>query len=224
MTPSKEPGIVLRVTPLRETDLLVRILTQHRGKISAVAKGARRSKRRFMGGLDIFDCGVFECATPKRDDSLLALNGLDGREMWLNLRQDFTRLTLASLCLEITDDFAPEADRDGSKLFGPLYLCLRNIDREDSPWLQSAAVVYYLLVALRCAGLDPLADEQRHNLEIDSWLTDMLSRRVAYVPAQRELLRDALSLLLSQTEHALGRTIRTRKEVMIRVQHLLSAA
>ncbi|MCA9684374.1 MAG: DNA repair protein RecO, partial [Myxococcales bacterium] len=45
------PAVVLRTRPLREADLVVILLTPGRGKLDCVARGARRSRKRFPGGL-----------------------------------------------------------------------------------------------------------------------------------------------------------------------------
>jgi DNA repair protein RecO (recombination protein O) len=45
------PAVVLRTRELRESDLIVVLLTPGRGKVDCLARGARRSRRRFPGGL-----------------------------------------------------------------------------------------------------------------------------------------------------------------------------
>lgn len=45
------PAVVLRTRELRESDLIVVALTPGRGKLDCVARGARKSRRRFPGGL-----------------------------------------------------------------------------------------------------------------------------------------------------------------------------
>jgi DNA repair protein RecO (recombination protein O) len=47
-------GLILRTRPLTETSLIVQWLTRDLGRISTVAKGARRSKSPFRGKLDLF--------------------------------------------------------------------------------------------------------------------------------------------------------------------------
>jgi DNA repair protein RecO (recombination protein O) len=47
-------GLVLRTRPLTETSLIVNWLTLEFGRISTVAKGARRTKSSFRGKLDLF--------------------------------------------------------------------------------------------------------------------------------------------------------------------------
>lgn len=45
------PAVVLRTRTLREADLIVVLLTPGHGKIDCIARGARRSRKRFPGGL-----------------------------------------------------------------------------------------------------------------------------------------------------------------------------
>ena len=47
-------GIILRTRPLTETSVIVNWLTPDFGRISTVAKGARRPKSQFAGKLDLF--------------------------------------------------------------------------------------------------------------------------------------------------------------------------
>ena len=53
MSLEKSQAIVLRTVPWSETSLIVTLLTRDYGKISAVAKGARRLKGPFEGSLDL---------------------------------------------------------------------------------------------------------------------------------------------------------------------------
>jgi DNA repair protein RecO (recombination protein O) len=51
MSEALTPAVVLRTRELRESDLIVVLLTPGRGKVDCLARGARRSRRRFPGGL-----------------------------------------------------------------------------------------------------------------------------------------------------------------------------
>ena len=50
----RSSGIILRTHPLTETSLIVNWLTSDLGRISTVAKGARRPKSPFSGKLDLY--------------------------------------------------------------------------------------------------------------------------------------------------------------------------
>lgn len=47
-------ALVLRRTPYREADLVVTLFTESLGQVSALARAARKSQRRFAGGLEPF--------------------------------------------------------------------------------------------------------------------------------------------------------------------------
>ncbi len=48
------PALVLRRTPYREADLVVSLFTEQLGQVSALARSAKRSQRRFGGSLEPF--------------------------------------------------------------------------------------------------------------------------------------------------------------------------
>lgn len=54
MTPEISEAFLLRATPYGEADLVAVLLTRRWGRIAALAKGARKSRRRFGGALDYF--------------------------------------------------------------------------------------------------------------------------------------------------------------------------
>jgi DNA repair protein RecO (recombination protein O) len=61
-------GLVLRLYPLTETSLIVHWLTQTVGRLSTVAKGARRAKSPFHGKLDLFYLAELSFSRSRRSD------------------------------------------------------------------------------------------------------------------------------------------------------------
>ena len=59
-------GLILRTRPLTETSLIVNWLTPDAGRIATVAKGARRTKSPFLGGLDLFYLADFSFSRSRR--------------------------------------------------------------------------------------------------------------------------------------------------------------
>lgn len=70
-TPLHLEGIILRSYPFGESDAIYRILTPTHGKISAIAKGVKRSKRRFASPPEPFDCGRMELVKGRGELPLL---------------------------------------------------------------------------------------------------------------------------------------------------------
>src|SRR5438445_6488303 len=90
-------GLILRTYPLTETSLIVHWLTPDAGRISTVAKGARRPKSPFRGKLDLFYLADFSFTRSRRSD-LHALREVSLRERHGILRQDLGYLQQASYC------------------------------------------------------------------------------------------------------------------------------
>lgn len=61
-------GLVLRTRPFTETSLIVNWLTLEIGRVSTVAKGARRTKSPFRGKLDLFYEGEFSFQRSRRSE------------------------------------------------------------------------------------------------------------------------------------------------------------
>lgn len=54
MTPIRTKAIVLRRTNYGEADRILQLLTPEHGKLSVIAKGARREKSKLAGGIELF--------------------------------------------------------------------------------------------------------------------------------------------------------------------------
>lgn len=99
-------GVVLKTTPLRESDLLVSLYTDTHGRVSAVARGARRSKVRFAGTLSVLVLGRYQLGRPPRGD----LWNLEGGEMvreWVHLASDVVAVAHASYMTELVGAIVP---------------------------------------------------------------------------------------------------------------------
>ena len=93
-------GVILRTRPLTETSLIVLWLTREFGRISTVAKGARRSKSPFAGKLDLFYLADFSFSRSRRSE-LHALREVSLRQTRRALRTDLDRLRQAAYCAEL---------------------------------------------------------------------------------------------------------------------------
>jgi len=103
------PALVLRVSDFGESDRIVTLLTEHHGKVSALARGAKASRRRFGAALGLFGCG--EAVLRERRD-LWLLDELHSHRGFVRLGQELGRFSHASyaceLCLHLCPANAPE--------------------------------------------------------------------------------------------------------------------
>ena len=101
-----ELGVVLRTTPLRESDLLVVLLTEHHGRITAVARGGRKSQRRFAGALQLLVLGRYQLGRPPRGE-LWNLESADVVREWNVLASDVVAVAHASYIAELAGALMP---------------------------------------------------------------------------------------------------------------------
>ncbi len=95
-------GLILRTRPLTETSLIVHWLTPALGRLSTVAKGARRPKSAFRGKLDLFYLADFSFVRSRRSE-LHTLREVNLKETYRGLRQDLSALQQASYCTALIE-------------------------------------------------------------------------------------------------------------------------
>lgn len=97
-------AIVLRVTDYGESDRIVTLLTERHGKVSALARGAKKSRKRFGAALGLFGCG--EAALRERSD-LWILEELHAQRGFLRLGQELGRFGHACYVCELCQQLCP---------------------------------------------------------------------------------------------------------------------
>lgn len=93
-------GLILRTRPFTETSLIVEWLTPEAGRISTIAKGARRAKSPLRGKLDLFYEAEFSFTRSRRSE-LHTLSEVILRETHPSLRRELAYVRQASYCAEL---------------------------------------------------------------------------------------------------------------------------
>ena len=146
-------GVVLKTTPLRESDLLVSLYTQERGRIAAVARGARKSQRRFAGALQLLVLGRYTLGRPPRGE-LWSLNTADVEREWTQLASDVVAVAHASYAAELVGALLPPEAPDPHAL--ELVVAIWDSLAEGGP--SPAALRALELALLELAGHAPALD------------------------------------------------------------------
>jgi DNA repair protein RecO (recombination protein O) len=104
----KLTAVVLGTVDYGESDRVVVLLTRERGKLSAFARGARASRKRFGGALQPFT--LLDAEVRERAGSdLLGLDAVDVVQAFGGIRTDLARIACAGYACEL----ARELVRDG---------------------------------------------------------------------------------------------------------------
>lgn len=143
-------GIILRTRPLTETSLIVNWLTPEFGRISTVAKGARRPKSPFAGKLDLCYRADFSFTRSRRSD-LHALREISLRETHVKLREELAALQQAGYCAALIEQ-TTEADTALPEIYALFNgLVGHLVDQPPRP----RTVFAFELKLLRLLGLAP---------------------------------------------------------------------
>ena len=141
-------GIVLSRTNYGEADRILRVLTPDRGKISVIAKGARRIKSRAGGHLELFGEVTLFLATGRNLDVVT-----QARLKWYphSLTDNFTRLNLTFLIAQATDRMTEE----GPATQGLYWTFLEALHAVDEGASGPLPELWYKLRLLALTGFQP---------------------------------------------------------------------
>lgn len=142
-------GLVLRETVTRDADKILTVLTPDRGRLSVIARGARRKGSRVAAACQLL---AYSEMTLYEKGRWTMLDAADTIELFDGLRQDLTALSLAAYFAELT-----EAVSDGSGDVLPLLLnALYALSALKKPPQLVMPAFQFRLMAL--AGYEPMAD------------------------------------------------------------------
>lgn len=146
-------ALILKIVEFGESDRIVHLLVPERGRLTAIAKGARRSRKRFPGTLDLFN-HLWVQAERRRSLGMARLDHARLIRTFHALRTDPTRYALGCYLLELLGRLAPEegtrADTRG--MFGFALAALATLD-EERPDLRLRTLLE--LRGLDAVGLRP---------------------------------------------------------------------
>ena len=143
-------ALVLEVTDHGESDLIVTFFGRADGRFSAIAKGAKRSKKRFVNKLELFTF-LHISYTKKTTNSLALLTEAEIYSSFLNLRRNVGLYTAASVIREFMLMGLKDGDVD-EKVF---QLCLWGLHGLDSGAPPPSVLALFLVRFFDHAGYRP---------------------------------------------------------------------
>ncbi len=125
-------ALVLRAVDFGESDRIVHLLTPLTGRLTVIAKGARRSRRRFPGTLDFFN-ELRVQVDRRRPGAMARLDEARLLRSFVGIRRSSRRFALACYLLEMLDRLAPEggAGPDLRALFDYAVSALEVIESQE---------------------------------------------------------------------------------------------
>jgi DNA repair protein RecO (recombination protein O) len=147
-------AIVLRSWPFGESDKIVCFLTENHGKVTGIAKGAKRSKRRFMNSLEPFSSVTLRFQD-RPHGNLTFIVAADLARSFKQLTASLEKIAFASYMVEITGGLIGEREENPS-VFQHLKDGLGYLDENDT---SLKFLTIFELKLLRLTGYRPLLNE-----------------------------------------------------------------
>lgn len=150
------PAIVLRSWPFGESDKIVSFLTEHHGKVTGLAKGAKRSRKRFVNTLELFS--LVNLRFQDRPHGALAfIHACDLIRPFRGIATSLENIAHASYLVEVTDGLVGERE-ENQPIFAHLKEGLSLIEETGSSF---AFLTFFELKMLKLSGYQPMLERCR---------------------------------------------------------------
>ncbi|GCE14075.1 DNA repair protein RecO [Tengunoibacter tsumagoiensis] len=163
-------AVVLKHTDLGEADRILTLLTPYKGKIRAVAKGARRPISRKAGHLELLCHSQLQLALGRNLD---IITQAQASENYFQLRSNLWYMTCGFYLAELIERFI-EDDTPHPEVYHLLLLALRELETEASSEQQK-----------RIGGLALDGREQMHSFLLLRYFEVYLLSHIGYAPVLR---------------------------------------
>ena len=141
MTLHSTCGIILKISEHGESDKLVTFYSDDLGRVTGIAKGAKRSKQRFVNKLEEFTHLQLIYRPPRCLTGLLFISEAELLSAHLPIRKDYRRYACAMYISELMLRFTRDNDPD-PRLYALLKWALASLDFDEPP--QKIAALYHL--------------------------------------------------------------------------------
>lgn len=147
------PAIVLRTRPFGESDKIVSFFTENFGKLTGIAKGAMRSRKRFMNSLEPFALVNLRFQDPPHSN-LVFIQSTDLVSNFGQLLTSLERISYASYLVDITDGLIGEREENPTA-FQHLMRGLSFVEKNET---SLHFLTSFELKLLRLVGYQPFLD------------------------------------------------------------------
>jgi DNA repair protein RecO (recombination protein O) len=144
----RNEAVVLKRHDFGEADRILVLFTRQRGKLRAIAKGARRTTSRLAGHIELFTRVELQLA---RGRELDIITQAETRDAFRGLREDLTRTSHAYLVAELADGLTEDL-AEQPELFELLVQTFAALETAPDPGL---VVAHYHVHLLGIVGFRP---------------------------------------------------------------------
>ncbi len=148
--PVESAAVVLDCRDHGESDMIVTFFCRHHGRLTGIAKGAKRSKKRFVNKLEIFS-SLLICHTLPRNNRLALITEAELVDGFLSLRKNVACYTTATAIREFILMATKEMEGD-EELYPLLTWSFYNLNNGLSPL---SVLAFFLIRFFAAIGYSP---------------------------------------------------------------------
>lgn len=146
-------GFVLRTLSYGESDLIITFYSNEFGKLKGIAKGAKRSKKRFANVFEPFSLTNIIFSRKNRD-TLAFIETCEIIDHYDAIRLDLEKTLTASYFIDLADNFSPEGKKN-EQVFELLQAFLTLLGTQKA---SDTLVRFFEMRMLKLAGFEPTLD------------------------------------------------------------------
>ena len=151
MSSYSTPAIVLRKIDYGEYDFVITLFTLKKGKVSVIAKSAKKSKKRFAGILELFSIIDVVCNVGRRK-GLPVLQEAALTHPFFHIRSSALKTAYASYWAELINEWM-ESGQKQVQLYQLFQYVLRELDLSGAS--EAALSILFQIKFLTISGLSP---------------------------------------------------------------------
>jgi len=145
------PAILLRRTSYGDYDLIVTFLTLEKGKLTVIAKNAKKSRKRFAGVLELFSLLHLVCTAP-RGRGMPVLQEATIEDPFSDIRGNIMKTAYASYWSELITLWLEE-EKTQARIYHLLRYCLSALDAGHFD--EKVLSIIFQIRFLTISGLSP---------------------------------------------------------------------
>ncbi len=151
MSSFSTPAIILRRIDFGDYDLIITLFTLNKGKISTIAKSAKKSTKRFSGILELFTLLDVVCSTGQKKGIPVLLEATL-QQPFPEIRSSITKTAYASYWAELIDEWMEDGQKQ-VQVYNMFNYVLEGLDRNYTS--EEELSVLFQMRFMAIAGLGP---------------------------------------------------------------------
>jgi DNA repair protein RecO (recombination protein O) len=196
-------AIILRLTDYGEADRIASLFTLEHGRSSGIARGAKRSRKRFGGALEPFAHLQLQL---QQGPGLARLASADILNIFPGIRQDLGKIGFAAYACELVERLTPEEEAN-PRLFRLLFCYLERLDQAPA---SPSDRRFFAVNLLKILGYQPELEVRGVSVQTAQLLAQaMQTGRFGAVVFPDPLLREADLLLDPAINQHLDRELKS---------------